>query len=81
MLEVIFDDVQKLSLIKVLDWVAVPITNKKSDVWGCSSMERVVRDFFKTKRMVVNLKTDKRPARSVASISKDHPYGIEVPVQ
>jgi hypothetical protein len=30
---------------------------------------------------VVNLKTEKRPARSVASICKDHHYGIEVPVQ
>jgi hypothetical protein len=31
--------------------------------------------------MVVNLKTEKRPARSVASIYKDHHYGFEVPVQ
>jgi hypothetical protein len=31
--------------------------------------------------MVVNLKTEKRPARSVASICKDHHYGFEVPVQ
>jgi hypothetical protein len=32
----------------------------------------------KTKDMVVNLKTEKRPARSVASICKDHHYGIKV---
>jgi hypothetical protein len=44
-------------------------------------MERFVRDFVKTKNMVVNLKTEKRPARSVASICKDHHYCFEVPVQ
>jgi hypothetical protein len=37
-------------------------------------MERVVSAFVKTKDMVVNLKTKKRPARSVASIFKDHHY-------
>jgi hypothetical protein len=31
--------------------------------------------------MVVNLKTEKRPARSVASICKDNHYGFEVPLQ
>jgi hypothetical protein len=73
--------VHQLRFIKVLDWVTAPITIKHSDVGGCSAMERVVRAFVKTKDMVVNLKTEKRPARSVASICKDHLYGFEVPVQ
>jgi hypothetical protein len=81
MLEVIFAAVQLLRFIKVLDGVEVPITIKRSDVGGCSAMGRVVRDFVKTKDMVVNLKTEKRPARSVALICKDYHYGIEVPVQ
>jgi hypothetical protein len=81
MLEVLFSAVHKLRFIKVLDWVAVPITIKHSVVGGCSAMERVVRAFVKTKDMVVNLKTEKRPARSVASICKDHHYGFEVPLQ
>jgi hypothetical protein len=57
MLEVMFAAVQKLRFIKVLDWVAVPITIKHSYVGGCSAMGRVVRDFVKTNDMVVNLKT------------------------
>jgi hypothetical protein len=81
MLEVLFAAVQQLRFIKVLDWVEVPITIKHSVVGGCSDMERVVPDFVRTKDMVVNLKTEKRLARSVASICKDHHYGIEVPVQ
>jgi hypothetical protein len=81
MLEVLLAAVNQLRFIKVLDWVAVPITIKHSDVGGFLAMERVVRAFIKTKDMVVNLKTKKRPARSVASICKDHHYGIEVPVQ
>jgi hypothetical protein len=81
MLEVLFAVVHQLRFIKVLDWVSVPITIKHSDVGGCSAMERVVRAFVKTKDMVVNLKTEKRPARSVASICKDRHYGFEVPLQ
>jgi hypothetical protein len=61
--------------------VAFPITIKNSDAGGCSDMERVVWDFVRTKDMVVNLKMKKLPARSVASICKDHHYGIEVPLQ
>jgi hypothetical protein len=80
-LEVLFAAVHQIRSIKVLDWVAVPITIKHSDVGGCSAMERVVRAFVKTKDMVVNLITEKRPARLVASICKDHHYGFEVPVQ
>jgi hypothetical protein len=76
MLEVLFAVVHQLRFIKVLDWVVVPITIKHSDVGGCSAMQRVVRAFVKTKDMVVNLKTEKRPARSVASICKDHHYGF-----
>jgi hypothetical protein len=81
MLEVLFATVHKLRFIKVLDWVSVLITIKHSYVGGCSAMEWVVRAFVKTKDMVVNLETEKRPARSVASICKDHHYGNEVPVQ
>jgi hypothetical protein len=81
MLEVCFADVQQLRFIKLLNWVAVPITIKHYDAGGCSAMERVVRTFVKTKDMVVNLKTEKRPAWSVASICKGHHYGIEVPVK
>jgi hypothetical protein len=77
----LFAAVHQLCFIKVLDWVAVYITIKHSDVGGCSDTEWVVQAFFKTKDMVVNLKTEKRPARSVASICKDHHYWIEVPVQ
>jgi hypothetical protein len=80
-LEVLFAAVHQIRFIKVLDWMAVPITIKHSDVGGCLAMERVVRAFVKTKHMVVKLKTEKRPARSVASICKDHHYGFEVPVQ
>jgi hypothetical protein len=50
-----FAAVQKLRFIKLLDCVAVPINIKHSDVGGCSDMERVVRDFVRTKCMVVNL--------------------------
>jgi hypothetical protein len=57
MLEVLFAAVQQLRFIKVLDWVAVPITITHSDVGGCSTRERVVRAFVKTKYIVVNLKT------------------------
>jgi hypothetical protein len=71
----------QIRFIKVLDWMELPITIKHSDVGGCSAMERVVWAFVKTKHMVVNLKTEKRPARSVTSICKDHHYGFEVPVQ
>jgi hypothetical protein len=81
MLKVLFAAVHQLRFINVLDWVAVPIAIKHSDVGRCSSMERVVWAFVKTKDMVVNLKTEKRPARSVASFCKDHHYGIEVPLQ
>jgi hypothetical protein len=34
-----------------------------------------------TKDMVVNLKMENHPSRSVASICKDHHYEIELPVQ
>jgi hypothetical protein len=81
MLEVLFAAVNQLHFNKVLYCVAVHINIKHYDVGGCSAMERVVRAFVKTKYMVVNLKTEKRPARSVASICKDHHYGFEVPVQ
>jgi hypothetical protein len=81
MLEVMFAAVHKLRFIKVLDWVTVPITIKHSDVGGCSAMDRVVRAFVKTKDMVVNLKTEKRPALSVTLICKNHHYGIEFLVQ
>jgi hypothetical protein len=81
MLEVLFPDAHQLRFIKVLDWAGVPINIKHYDVGECSAMKRVVWDFVKTKDMLVNLKTEKFPARSVASICKDHHYGIEVPVQ
>jgi hypothetical protein len=68
MLEVLFAAVQQLRFIKILDGMAVPINIKHSDVGGCSAMERLVRAFVKTKDMAVNLKMEKRPARSVASI-------------
>jgi hypothetical protein len=57
-LEVLFAAVHQIRFIKLLDWVAVPITITHSDVGGCSAMERVVRAFVKTKDMVVNLKTE-----------------------
>jgi hypothetical protein len=65
-LEVIFTAVHQIRFIKVLGWLAVTIKIKHYDVGVCSAMERVVRDFVKTKYMVVNLKTEKRPARLVA---------------
>jgi hypothetical protein len=69
--------------VKVLDWVSAPITIKHYELGGCSDIERVVKAFVRTNNMVVDLKAEKRPPWPVASICKDHHYGIEVhvPVQ
>jgi hypothetical protein len=65
--------------VKVIDWLAVPITIKNYEGGGCSDMEQV-EAFVRTNNMVVDLKAKKRPPRPVASIYKYHHYGIEVPV-
>jgi hypothetical protein len=50
MLEVLFAAVHQRRFIKVLDWVAFPITVKHSNVGGCSAMVHVVRSFVKIQR-------------------------------
>jgi hypothetical protein len=70
-LEVIFAAVKNIQFLKVLDWVMVPITIKQYEVGVYLDTVRVVEAFVRTTNMVVDLKAEKLPQRSVASMCKD----------